>query len=162
MTIVEPNPRRARSTPGEAGRAANRQAFASLSYPANRQVLRNPRVGRPGFLMSMSHHPRTAVGPGRHAGLLLTPNCQGWSARSRHTQFTTISRNVSHERLSGQDSSLITGRLRGASAQREWENLLSRHWDGPYCYPKKPGFEPCPTFDLVQSEVTIAREIHLF
>jgi len=84
-------PRPARSTPGEAGRAANRQAFASPSYPANRQVLRNPHVGRPGFLIStgflisMSHHPRTAVRLGRHAGLLLTPNCQRWSARSRHT-----------------------------------------------------------------------------
>ena len=71
--------------PGEAGRAANRQAFASPSYSANRQVSRNPRVGRPRFLRSMSLHPRTAVRPVRHAGLLLTPNCQRWSARSRHS-----------------------------------------------------------------------------
>jgi len=84
-TTVGPQPRPAGSTPGEPGRAADRQAFASLSYPANRQVVRNPRVGRPGFLVSMSLHPRTAVGPGRHAGLLLTPNCQRWSVRSRHT-----------------------------------------------------------------------------
>ena len=37
--------------------------------------LRNPHVGRPGFLVSMSIHPRTAARPGRHAGLVLTPNC---------------------------------------------------------------------------------------
>ena len=36
----------------------------------------------------MSLHPRTAVGPGRYAGLLLTPNWQRWSGRSRHTYFT--------------------------------------------------------------------------
>jgi len=66
-------------------RELNHAAFASLSYPTDRQVLRNPHVGRPGFLVSMSIHPRTAARPGRHAGLLLTPNCQRWSARSRHT-----------------------------------------------------------------------------
>src|SRR5271157_1981151 len=60
VTTVGPQPRPARSTPGAPGRAADRQAFASLSYPANRQVLRNPHVGRPGFLVSMSIHPRTA------------------------------------------------------------------------------------------------------
>ena len=66
-------------------RELNHDAFASLSYPTDRQVLRNPHVGRPGFLVSMSIHPRTAARPGRHAGLLLTPNCQSRSARSRHT-----------------------------------------------------------------------------
>ena len=71
VTTVGPQPRPARSTPGEPGRAADRQAFASLSYPTDRQVLRNPHVGRPGFLVSMSTHPRTAVRRGRHAGLLL-------------------------------------------------------------------------------------------
>ena len=109
VTTVGPQPRPARSTPGEPGRAADRQAFAawfkrrsqlrgawgstpegrrpqirgwrwglagclqpdpshpalvtredpgvepcrswaSLSYPTDRQVLRNPHVGRPGFL----------------------------------------------------------------------------------------------------------------
>src|SRR5208337_3264086 len=35
--------------PGESCRTAERQASASLSYPANRQVLPNPHVGRPGF-----------------------------------------------------------------------------------------------------------------
>jgi len=85
VTTVEPDPRRARSTPGEAGRAANRQAFASPSYQANRQVVRNPHVGRPSYFVSMSIHPRTAAGRGRYAGLLLTPNCQRWSARSRQT-----------------------------------------------------------------------------
>src|SRR5208337_996589 len=54
VTTVGPQPCPARSTPGEPGRAADRQAFASLSYPVNRQVLRNPHVGRPGFLVSMS------------------------------------------------------------------------------------------------------------
>src|SRR5271157_2198170 len=72
-------------------RELNHAAFASLSYPANRQVLRNPHVGRPGFLVSKNTRPRTAVRRGRHAGLLLIPNCQRWSARSRHTQFTTRS-----------------------------------------------------------------------
>src|SRR5271157_4951948 len=85
LTTVGPQPRPARSTPGEPGRAADRQAFASPSYLTNRQVLRNPHVGRTGFLVSMSIHPRTAVRHGRHAGLLLIPNCQRWSARSRHT-----------------------------------------------------------------------------
>src|SRR5208337_193645 len=42
-------------------------------------------IGRPGFLVSTSIHPRTAVRRGRHAGLLLTPYCQRWSGRSRHT-----------------------------------------------------------------------------
>jgi len=85
VTTVGPQPRPARSILGEPGRASDRQAFASLSYPANRQIFRNPRVGRPGFLVSLSIHPRTAVRRGRHAGLLLTPNCQRWSARSRRT-----------------------------------------------------------------------------
>src|SRR5271157_2516648 len=71
VTTVGPQPRPATSIPGESGRVADRQAFASLSYPANRQVLRNPHVGWPGILVSMSMHPRTAVGRGRHAGLLL-------------------------------------------------------------------------------------------
>jgi hypothetical protein len=61
VTTVGPQPRPARSTPGEPGRAADRQAFASRSYPTNRQALREPHVGRPGFLESMSIHPRTAV-----------------------------------------------------------------------------------------------------
>src|SRR5271157_5256392 len=91
VTTVGPQPRPARSTAGEPGRAADRQAFASLSYPTDRQVLRNPHVGRPGFLVSMSIHPRTAVRRGRHAGLLLIPNCQRLFARSRHTEFTTRS-----------------------------------------------------------------------
>ena len=91
VTTVGPQPRPARSTPGELGRAANRQAFASLSHPANRQVLRNPHVGRTGFLVSMSIHPRTAVRRGRYAGLLLTANCQRLFARSPHTQLTTRS-----------------------------------------------------------------------
>ena len=63
-------------------RELNHAALASLSYPTDRQVLRNPHVGRPGFLVSMSIHPRTADRRGRHAGLLLTPNCQSRSARS--------------------------------------------------------------------------------
>ena len=64
-------PRPARSTPGEPARAADRQASASLSYLTHRQVVRNPHVERSGFLVSTSIHPRTAVGRGRHAGLLL-------------------------------------------------------------------------------------------
>ena len=71
VTTVGPEPRPARSTPGEPGRAADRQAFASLSYLTHQQVLRNPHVGRPCLPLSMSIHPRTAVRRGRHAGLLL-------------------------------------------------------------------------------------------
>ena len=71
LTTVGSQPRPARSTSGVPGRAANRQAFASLSYPTDRQVVRNPHVGRPGFLVSTSTRPRTAVRRGRHAGLLL-------------------------------------------------------------------------------------------
>ena len=59
-------------------RELNHAAFVSLSYPTDRQVLRNPHIGRPGFLVSMSLHPRTALRRGRHAGLLLAPNCQRW------------------------------------------------------------------------------------
>src|SRR5271157_4170642 len=59
-------------------RELNHAAFVSLSYPTDRQVLRSPHIGRPGFLVSMNLHPRAAVGLGRHAGLLLTPNCQRW------------------------------------------------------------------------------------
>src|SRR5271157_67529 len=73
-------------TPGEPGRAADRQAFASLSYPTHRQVVRNPHVGRSGFLVSMSIHPRTAVRRGRHAGLVLLrksgPELAGWPDNS--------------------------------------------------------------------------------
>src|SRR5271157_2504562 len=71
VTTVGPQPRPARSTPGAPARAADRQAFANLSYPTDRQVVRNRHVGRPGFLASMSTHPRTAVRPGRCACLLL-------------------------------------------------------------------------------------------
>ena len=67
VTTVGPQPRPARSTPGEPGHAADRQAFASLSYPTDRQVVRNPHVGRTGFLVSMSTHPHIAVRRGRHA-----------------------------------------------------------------------------------------------
>jgi len=35
-----------------------------------------------------NRHPRAALRRGRHAGPLITPNCQRRSARSRHTQFT--------------------------------------------------------------------------
>ena len=64
VTTVGPQPRPARSTPGEPGRAADRQAFASLSYPTHRQVVRNPHVGRPGFLVSISIHPSPPFGVG--------------------------------------------------------------------------------------------------
>src|SRR5208337_5530467 len=65
-TTVGPQPRPARSTPGEPGRAADRQVFASLSCPTDRPVVRHPLVVRPGFLVSTSRHPRTAVRRGRH------------------------------------------------------------------------------------------------
>ena len=44
VTTVGHQPRAARSTPSEPGRAADRQAFASLSYLTHRQVLRNAAV----------------------------------------------------------------------------------------------------------------------
>jgi hypothetical protein len=60
---------------------------AFLTRPIDKScAIRN--IGRPGFLASVSIRPRTAVRPGRHAGLLLTPNCQRLFARSRHTQYT--------------------------------------------------------------------------
>src|SRR5271157_2010904 len=71
VTTVGPQPRSARLTAGAPARAADRQAFANLSYPTERQVVRNRHVGRPGFLASMSTHPRTAVRRGRCACLLL-------------------------------------------------------------------------------------------
>ena len=79
--------------------------------------LRNPHVGRPGFLVSMSRHPHTAVRPGRCACLLLTLNCQRLFARSRHTQFT-IRLFESCERL---------------------RNLVSSSWHERDCN----GFVPC-------------------
>ena len=38
--------------------------------------MRKRHAGQPGFLVSMSLHPRTALRPGRHAGLLLTPDAK--------------------------------------------------------------------------------------
>src|SRR5208282_4812472 len=119
VTTVGPEPRPGRSTPGELGRAADREAFASLSYPTNRQVLRNPHVERPGFLVSMSIHPRTAVRPGRCACLLLTPNCQRLFARSRHTEFTTRSpESCECLRKSEMDTSLESSLRGGVIAPR--------------------------------------------
>ena len=84
LAVSSPTPATPLLSPAKI-RELNLAALASLSYPTDRQVVRNPHVGRPGFLVSMSIHPRTAARPGRHAGLLLTPNCQSRSARSRHT-----------------------------------------------------------------------------
>ena len=84
LAVSSPTPATPLLSPAKI-RELNHAAFASLSYPTDRQVVRNPHVGRPGFLVSMSRHPRTAARPGRHAGLLLTPNCQSRSARSQHT-----------------------------------------------------------------------------
>ncbi len=47
VTTIAAQPSLGRSTTGEPGRAADRQAFASLSGPANRQELRNPHVDCP-------------------------------------------------------------------------------------------------------------------
>src|SRR5208282_4244647 len=33
------------------------------------------------------------------------------------------------------------------SVRRQKESPPSRHGNGPYCYLKNPGFEPCPMFD---------------
>ena len=98
LAVSSPTPATPLLSPAKI-RELNHAAFASLSYPTDRQVLRNPHVGRPGFLVSMSIHPRTAARPGRHAGLVLTPNCQSRSARSqkRHPKLTyTISTNNIH------------------------------------------------------------------
>jgi len=92
VTTVRPEPRPARSTPAEPGRAADRQAFASLSYPTDRQVVRNPHVGRPGFLVSTSIHPRTAVRPGRRVP-------------ASHTElpktFRTIPSYIAYDKIAG-------------------------------------------------------------
>ena len=79
LAVSSPTPATPLLSPAKI-RELNHAAFASLSFPTDRQVVRNPHVGRPGFLVSMSIHPRTAARPGRHAGLLLTPNCQSRSA----------------------------------------------------------------------------------
>src|SRR5271157_5057183 len=39
------------------------------------------------------------------------------------------------------------------SVRRQKEPPPSRHGDGPYCYLKNPGFEPCPTFHRYWTEV---------
>src|SRR5271157_4914192 len=90
LAVSSPTPATPLLSPAKI-RELNHAALASLSYPTDRQVLRNPHVGRPGFLVSMSIHPRTAVRPGRCACLLLTANCQRLFARSPHTQLTTRS-----------------------------------------------------------------------
>ncbi len=102
VTTVGPQPRPARSTPGEPGRAGNRQALASLSYPTDRQVLRNPPVGRPGFLVSMSIHPRTAVRRGRHAGLLShTELPKSLRTIPTYIVYDNVTQCFGHELLSG-------------------------------------------------------------
>src|SRR5271166_166290 len=147
VTTVGPEPRPARSTPGELGRAADRQAFASFSYPINRQVLRNPHIGRPGFLVSTSIHPRTAVRRGRHAGLLLTTVLP----KTLHTiptyiVYDNVTQCFGHEPLSGamrlfgkteQSAPLVThGRGRPLSATTETRDAptspsLPTQWRAP-------------------------------
>ena len=70
VTTVGPQPRPARSTPGEPGRAADRPALASLSYLTHPQVLRNPHIAKEGRhdpdIPSLQHchamfRPRTLV-----------------------------------------------------------------------------------------------------
>ncbi len=85
LTMVRPQPRPARSTPGEFRRFANREALAGSSYPSNSQALHNRHIRRPGFPVSTKTRPRAALRRGRHAGLLITPNCQRRSARPRHS-----------------------------------------------------------------------------
>jgi len=116
LTKVRPESCPARSTSGEPGRAADCQAFASLSYLTDRQVLRNPHVGRPGFLVSMSIHPRTAVRPGRHACLLLIPNCQSWSARSRH--------NIVYDTVTQCFGEPLAGAMRFSQEPNNWLHSL--------------------------------------
>ena len=58
LAVSSPTPATPLLSPAKI-RELNHAAFASLSYPTDRQVLRNPHVGRPGFLVSMSIHPRT-------------------------------------------------------------------------------------------------------
>src|SRR5271157_6584927 len=85
-----------------AGFCRKRQACASLSYPTDRQVVRNPHVGRPGFLVSTSTRPRTAVRRGRHAGLLLI-NVLPKTLRTIPTYivYDIVTQCFGHEPLSG-------------------------------------------------------------
>jgi len=74
LTTIWPALLPARSTPGEPGRPANRQAFASSSYPSNPQALHNRHIGRPGFLVSKSTPARRLAawatrGPADHTEL---------------------------------------------------------------------------------------------
>ncbi len=66
----------------EIGFDSSRGPSASLIDPTNQQLLRHPHTDRPVFLRSMSLQPRTAVRPGRYAGLLLLrksgPELAGW------------------------------------------------------------------------------------
>ena len=69
LTTVWPEPHPARSTSVNLA-AANRQAFASLSYLVDPQALHNRHIGRQGFLVSKNTHPRPAFRRGRHAAVL--------------------------------------------------------------------------------------------
>ena len=110
LAVSSPTPATPLLSPAKI-RELNHAAFASLSYPTDRQVLRNPHVGRPGFLVSMSIHPRTAARPGRHAGLLLTPNCQR-SLRTIPTYivYDNVTQCFGHELLSGAMRFSVTAR----------------------------------------------------
>ena len=83
-------------------RELNHAAFASLSYPTDRQVVRNPHVGRPGFLVSMSIHPRTAARPGRHAGSLShTELPKSLRTIPTYIVYDNVTQCFGHELLSG-------------------------------------------------------------
>ncbi len=81
VTTVGPQPRPARATPGEPGRAADRPACASLPYLTYRQVLRNPHIAKEGRhdpdIHSLRHwhamfRPRTIVQGHESSWLLRT------------------------------------------------------------------------------------------
>ena len=78
VTTAGPQPRPARSTPGEPGRAADRQAFASLSCPTHRQVLRNP-------LCRAARFPRDNEHPSAHR-----PSAWATRGLAAHTELTKM------------------------------------------------------------------------
>ena len=92
--------------------------------PSAERAARCPRV--------MSMHPCTAVRPGRHADLLNTELPTMVGSIPTDIVYDIVAPCFGHELLSGQHSSSITGRSRGASAQSEWEDFPARINDGRF------------------------------
>ena len=101
LAVSSPTPATPLLSPAKI-RELNHAAFASLSHPTDRQVVRNPHVGRPGFLVSTSIHPRTSARPGRHAGLLShTELPKSLRTIPTYIVYDNVTQCFGHELLSG-------------------------------------------------------------